>query len=153
MKLGRTTLLRPHCWVCEVRFKTSIPPGPANLEEHHVFPRNAGGTDGPLVSLCDTDHATLHKIADRLHSKKPFKDLLIGREGTAQKRLVWLAAMVVKAEKSVEGDANKLVLNSVKLTRQDTEMLKRLQPLYPKLGRSDILRQALLHLYLAKFPR
>lgn len=118
-----------------------------------MFPRNAGGTDGPLVSLCDTDHATLHKIADRLHSKKPFKDLLIGREGTAQKRLVWLAAMVVKAEKSVEGDANKLVLNSVKLTRQDTEMLKRLQPLYPKLGRSDILRQALLHLYLAKFPR
>jgi len=153
MILGRKTLVLPHCWVCETRFKTSVPPGPANREDHHIFPRNAGGTDGPLVSLCDTDHGNLHNIAKRLHTKKPYDDILIGRNPKAQSKLVWLAAMVVKAERSVEGDSNKLLLNSVKLNPVETEMMKKLQSLYPKMGRSDIFRLALRRLFVEHFRK
>lgn len=149
--LGRKTLVLPNCWVCQVRFKTSVPPGPANKEEHHIFPRNAGGTDGPLVSLCDTDHSTLHKIAKRVQAKKAFRDLLIGRDHQGQQRLVWLALMVVKAEQSVEGDSNKRLRNSVSLSKAETQMMKRLQSAYPKLGRSEIFSLALRRLYKAHF--
>lgn len=149
--LGRKTLVLPHCWVCDSRFKTSTPPGPANKEEHHIFPRNAGGTDGPLVSLCDTDHSTLHKIAKRVQTKRAFRDLLIGRSEQGQKRLVWLALMVVKAEQSVEGDVNKRLVNTVSLSKTETAMMKRLQSIYPKLGRSEIFSLALRRLYTAHF--
>ena len=149
--LGRKTLVLPHCWVCGVRFKTSLPPGPANKEEHHIFPRNAGGTDGPLVSLCDTDHGTLHNIAKRIQGKKTYKDLLIGRDSKGQQKLVWLAVMVVKAEQSVEGDVNKRLQGSVSLSKAEIQMLKRLKSLYPKLGRSEIFSLALRRLYTAHF--
>jgi hypothetical protein len=149
--IGRKTLVLPHCWVCQERFKTSVPPGPANKEEHHIFPRNAGGTDGPLVSLCDRDHSTLHKIAKRVQAKKAFRDLLLGLDHQGEQRLVWLALMVVKAEQLVEGDTNKRLVNTVSLSRGETQMMKRLQSIYPKLGRSEIFSLALRRLYTAHF--
>jgi hypothetical protein len=85
-------------------------------------------------------------------SHKETKGLLIGRESKKQQsKLVWLAAMVVKAEQSAEGDANKLLLNYVKLNQAETEMMKRLQSMFPKLGRSGVFRLALRHFYLSKF--
>ena len=150
--LGRKTLMHPYCWVCGVRFKTSTPPGPANREDHHVFPRNAGGTDGPLVSLCDTDHSTLHKIAHRMHGPKPFVDLLVGRDTIAQRKLVWLAAMVCKAEQSVEGDPNKLLISTVKLTQTEALMLRKLLSVLPNAkGQADVFKIALYNLYKAHF--
>ena len=98
MALGRTTLLGDACWVCGIRFKNSVPPGPAMREDHHIFPRNAGGTDGPQASLCDRHHSCLHKIAQRLKARKDFKDLLVGESQLGAKRLLWLASCVVKAE-------------------------------------------------------
>ena len=152
MKLSRNTLMFDYCWVCNGRFKTSKPPGKHNREDHHIFPRNAGGTDGPLVSLCDSDHRTLHDIAKRLHKRKTYHDLLIGRNASQQKRLVWLGTCVVKAERSTAGDANKLLLNSVKLSPEETKMIVRLQKFYDK-PRSDIFRHALRRLYLTTFHK
>ncbi len=146
MKLERKTLLKDYCWVCQIRFKNSVPPGPGNREDHHIFPRNAGGTDGPLVSLCDSDHRTLHDIAKRLHKAAPYKDLLIGRDSKGQKKLLWLASCVVKAERAAEGQENKLLQNSVKLTAQETMMIQRLQKMLKK-NRSDVFRLGLHRLY------
>lgn len=146
MKLARNTLVFDYCWVCSRRFKTSTPPGPANREDHHIFPRNAGGTDGPLVSLCDSDHKTAHDIANRLHAGKQYADCLIGAQALQAKKLLWLATCIVKAERASETDENKLYLNSVKLTKAETMMLQELQKRYAK-SRSEILRIALRTLY------
>lgn len=151
MNLQRNTLMFDHCFVCETRFKTSVPPGNANREDHHVFPRNAGGTDGPLVSLCDSHHGTIHKIAERLKRKAAFTDLLESSQ-LVNKRLCWLAAFIVKAEASVqEGDPNKHYTNSVQLNQQETQMMKKLQSVYPKLKRGDVFRLALAHFYKQHF--
>lgn len=150
--LRKDTLKGPACWVCKVRFKNSVPPGPANREDHHIFPRNAGGTDGPEVSLCDSHHSTIHKIAQRLHSKKPFQDLLLGEQPTYHKQLLWLASMIVKAEQFAEDDPNKLLRNGVQLTSTEVAMLQQLQKITGK-SRQELLRQSLYLLYQKYFPR
>lgn len=139
------------CWVCNARFKGASPPGNANKEEHHVFPRNAGGTDGPLVFICDSHHATSHKIAERVHRKASFTDLLESSQDI-NKKLCWLASMIVKAEASAENDPNKLLRNSIQLSSAETAMLKKLQTIYPQLGRNGIFRSALLCFYKRHFP-
>lgn len=146
MNLGRDTLLGPACWVCGTRFKNSIPPGPANREDHHIWPRNAGGEEGPLVSLCDSDHATLHKVAKRLHSKAIFADLLAGVGELQGKKLLFLAHQVWKAESAVEGDPNKMLGNSIKLTQEETLMISRLQKMLGK-TRQELLKIGLRLLY------
>lgn len=152
MKLERNSLMFDYCWVCNRRFKTSKPPGPCNREDHHIFPRNAGGTDGPLVSLCDSDHRTLHDIAKRLHKSKPFTDLLaVGYDDSQRKKLTWLATCVVKAERAAANDENKTLLNSVKLTPIETRMMVKLQDHYKK-SRSDLFRAGLKALYQITFP-
>lgn len=150
--LQKDTLLGPACWVCGVRFKTSIPPGPANEERHHIMPRNAGGTDGPEVSLCDRHHATLHKIANRLHRKADYRDLLFGEDPAWLKKILWLAACVVKAELATKDDPNKRFQNSVSLRSEDLEILKRLQAAFPGKGRSELIRVALFQLAKRTFP-
>lgn len=139
------------CWVCGVRFKTSIPPGPALKEEHHVVPRAFGGTDGPTVLLCDTHHATLHKIANKVKSKADFKILLLGEPKDRQQKLCWLASMVVKSEEAVAGDPNKLLRNTVMLTPLETQMMNKLQALYSEKNRSDLFRLGLSLLYKKHF--
>jgi hypothetical protein len=144
--VNRNSLMFDYCWVCTRRFTSSNPSGPANREDHHIWPRNAGGTEGPLVSLCDSDHASLHKIAERIHANKNFKDLLASRPVDQTKKLVWLAMQVVKAEQAVKDDPNKLLRNSVQLNSRETLMLKRLQKLHNK-GRTEIFRAALILMY------
>lgn len=147
---GRKTLMFDFCWVCQARFKTSKPPGPANREDHHVFPRNAGGTDGPLVSLCDTDHTNLHLIARRLHAGKPFTDILIGKDAGQAKKLVWLGAKAYEAEKLFQGDANKQATVIWKPSGAEIEMMHRLGKKLGIRSRSDILSVALSNLYKTK---
>jgi hypothetical protein len=150
--LSKDTLIGPACWVCGARFKTSIPQGSANEERHHIMPRNAGGTDGPEVSLCSTHHGTIHKIASRVHRKAPITDLLAGEEPAWVKKLLWLASCVVKAERATEGDPNKRYQNGISLRPEEIEMIKRLQTIFPGKGRSEIIRAALFHFFRKNFP-
>lgn len=150
MHIGRKTLMLDFCWVCNERFKTSKPPGPANREDHHIFPRNAGGTDGPLVSLCDSDHTNLHLIARRLHAKKPFADVLIGKNKAQAQRLVWLGSKAYEAEKLFQGDDNKQATILFKPSREEIEMLRRLQPILGVTGRLGVISAAIRSLYKIK---
>lgn len=146
MKLGRGDLMFPHCWVCGRRFKSSVPPGPANREDHHICPRNAGGTDGPLVSLCDSHHTGLHKIAERLHRKASYTDLLVGESKSMQQRLMWLAVQVVKSEQQGDTDPDRRFGSSLSLSAQEIQMMKRIQSVTGK-TREEVFRAGLILVY------
>jgi hypothetical protein len=144
----------PHCWVCGVRFSDQKPPGPANREEHHIIPRQAGGSDGPQVSLCDVHHTKLHKIALRLSSSKPHFDLLIGEPDAAKHKLLWLASRVFTAFEVMKNDPNKKVMVLISIDRQKQLMIDRLKKVYPKAkSRESIYDLALTSLYQRHFTQ
>lgn len=149
--LSKKTLISDACWVCGERFKTSVPPGRANREDHHIVPRNAGGTDGPEVSLCDSHHATVHKLAPRLKNRRKYQDLLIGEGTQEMKKLLWLASIIVRSEALVVDDPNKLLRNGVMLNSAETAMMSKLQSMHKGATRSDIFKRALRVLYKQYF--
>jgi hypothetical protein len=142
----------PHCWVCGVRFTDSRPPGPANREEHHIIPRQAGGSDGPTVSLCDGHHTCLHKIALCLKSKRPYFDLVTGESDDSKKKLYWLATTVFNAFEATKNDPNKQVMTLMSLDRRQQIMIDRLRGVYPRLkSREALINLALESLYKKHF--
>lgn len=138
------------CWVCGARFRCATPPGPANLEQHHVVPRNAGGLDGPVVNLCDTHHGVAHKLAQALRRKADTSRLLLGSAESGQKRLLWLAAVILRAEDSVAEDPSKMYGAGLKL---NADGLARLAALQKALGKSrqEVLEIGLNLLYQVTF--
>ena len=153
VKLEQKTLLKDWCWVCGTRFKTSVPPGPANREDHHIVPRNAGGTDGPQVSLCDSHHTVVHKIASRAKTgNNDFISLLAGEPKDQQQKLLWLASVIVRAERQVDQDPNKRFGSSVSLSKQELAMVKRLKSIYPEKTQPEILKLGLYALFRSHFP-
>lgn len=146
------SILLDHCWVCGVRFRDSIPVGPAVREDHHIIPRAAGGADGPTVTLCEAHHQTLHKIALRLTSRKPYFDLLANETEEQRKKLYWLATRVHNAFAAVKNDPNKKAIAMVTLDRRQQEMVSMLAKVYPQLrSREDILNFALEALFAKHF--
>lgn len=101
------------------------------------------------MSLCDTDHTNLHLIAKRLHAKKQFSDILVGCSEERARKLVWLGTKAYQAEKLFGDDSNKMLQSSVRLTKADAEMMKRLQTVLSK-SRNDILIMGLRLLYQSK---
>ncbi len=153
-KLGQKTLLKEWCWVCNKRFKTSVPPGPANREDHHIVPRNAGGTDGPQVSLCDHHHTVVHKIASRAKTgKNVFTDLLLGEPPDQEQKLLWLASVIVRAERFAQNDPNKRFHSGVSLGPQELAMIQRLKAVYPGKTQPELLVLGLYALFRSHFPK
>lgn len=145
-------MILDHCWVCGTRFVDARPPGPALREDHHIIPRAAGGVDGPQVSLCDTHHTKLHKIALRLKSGKPHFDLLTGEDIERQKKLLWLAIRVHEAFNLTKDDPNKKALAILTLDRRRQQQIEQLKLIYPKAkSREAILDLALQSLYNRHF--
>src|SRR5690606_18118779 len=125
--------------------------GPANREEHHVVPRAYGGTDGPLVSLCDGHHTALHKIAVALKSNKPYHQHLT-RDPEQDQKLMYLATVVVNAQAATTGDPNKKTMVVVSLDGVLAEKLKRLSKMYPQVGgRAALVKLAIESLYSKHF--
>ena len=146
------SIVLPCCWVCEKRFTDSNPPGPANKEVHHIIPRQAGGTDGPTVTICDTHHAALHKIALRMKSKKPFHDLIVGDTSVQKQKVIWLASRVHMAFEAAAGDPNKKVVVVMGLNARQQQQIDRLKAVYPSLkSREAIFNLALQNLYAKHF--
>lgn len=142
----------PHCWVCEKRFTDANPPGPANKEVHHIIPQQAGGKDGPTVTICDGHHAALHKIALRMKSNKPFFDLLVGNTTEQKQKVLWLASRVHLAFEAVKNDPNKKVVVVMGLNAKQQLMLDRLKKVYPALkSRESLFTLALENLYNKHF--
>jgi hypothetical protein len=140
----------PHCWVCGRRFSDSG--GSEQREEHHIVPRQAGGTDGPQVSLCDTHHTKVHRIEERMAASKPFFDFLQGEGPEQQKKLIWLATRARNAFALTDDDPNKLKFAQVTIDARKHMMIQKLKKVYPKArSREAILTLALESLYRKHF--
>ena len=116
-----------HCWICEERF-TEFGGPPGNFKHHHhIIPRSSGGVDGPTVSIDDSHHTAVHRIAERMWSNKPHFEFLT-RSKAANKRLLQLAIHIVEARAATEKDPNKVVMvpftPSPERLRQLTELKK-----------------------------
>jgi len=147
------TITLPHCWVCGDRFN-DLPasPGTAMREEHHVIPRAAGGTDGPTVSLCETHHQMLHKVAMGKDAKRylfhPLIQALPNRE--QQNKVVYLATVVHNAFKATKDDPNKQRKVIVTVDQELSTQLQQLNTIYKK-GNEALLKYALAELYKRHF--
>jgi hypothetical protein len=142
----------PFCWVCGVRFTDSLPPGPANKEVHHIIPRAAGGSDGPTVTICETHHGKLHKIANCMSSGKPHFSFVSDETPEQKQKLYWLASRVFNAFQLTDDDPNKQVMVIMNLDRKQQLMIDRLRKVYPKArGREALLAFALDSLYSKHF--
>jgi hypothetical protein len=126
-----------------MRFKSSTPPGPAVKNEHHIFPRNAGGEEGPLVSLCVNHHSLLHAIAKRMQSHKPFTDLLAGEPPYTLRKTLWLAQKVVEAEATFEDDPDKHLGVGFKLSTEEVAILDALRKQFGNVSRKQIVLMGL----------
>lgn len=146
------SLVLDYCYVCGTRFTDVRPPGTANREEHHIIPRQAGGADGPTVSLCDGHHAVLHKIASRMSSGKPHFDLVTGESDANKQKLYWLASRVYNAFQLVKNDPNKKVMVIMTLDRKQQTVIDQLSKIYPRAkSREAVLTLALESLYKKHF--
>lgn len=141
-----------HCWVCSVRFRDVVPPGPAHREEHHIIPRAYGGADGPTVSLCDAHHTLLHKVAVALINDKSTFTLLRTEPRENHMKVMWLASRVVNAHLATKNDPNKAASVMLTLNLKHRTMVDRLKKVYPKArGRAAVLEIALENLYRRHF--
>lgn len=134
-------LFLDHCWVCNVRFATANPPGPANEQRHHIIPRAFGGEDGPQVSLCDGHHVKLHRMAEIL--PKPVGHLVAGEPAERTKKLMWLALQVANAKKAAMSDPNKHVMHTLSLSPKYRDMLDKLKPVLGVRSREAVILHAI----------
>ncbi len=138
------------CWVCNEKFVGRG--GTSICEEHHIVPRAYGGTDGPTVSLCDTHHSKLHRIAVCLKTKKPFFEILRNEGPDTTKKLLYLANAVYNAELVTRNDPNKAASAILSLNAKHKEMIDRLRKVYPQAkSREALLLLALEALHARHF--
>lgn len=142
-----------YCWVCGVRFNDlTTNPGPANREEHHIIPRAYGGSDGPVVSLCDSHHTALHKMAVALASGKPYFQHLNGHSRDQQNKLLFLATRVRDAEAATRNDPNKKASVVLSLDAATASKLDALKKVYPQArSRAGVIKVAIDVLYNRTF--
>jgi len=143
------TINLPYCWVCKVKFVQHG--GTEQPEHHHVIPQNAGGANGPTVSICDTDHTKAHHIAIAIKGKKPYYTLIQGLEEDRIKKLMYLASMIVNAELATKDDPNKSAMAVLTLDRRQKEMIDKLKAVYNVSSREKVLSLALEKLYNRHF--
>lgn len=117
------TIVLPYCWVCE---------GDVNLHQHHVIPRNAGGTNGPTVTLCSGCHDGVHDLA-RILGPKAKLEVWLPRLAdyvstwTTQKRKIramYLARIIRNSEALSSSSPNKTVKYSGNLSGPTSRKLK-----------------------------
>ena len=60
-----------------------------------------------MVSLCDTHHSKLHKVAYAIMGRRSFASVLLGEDDERKKKICWLASLVVKAEALTKDDPNR----------------------------------------------
>lgn len=142
-----TSKILPYCWICEERFVDSG--GKALREDHHLVPRAYGGVDGPVVSICDPHHQRVHAIANKLLHNKEYKHLL--ENPSYDQKMLWLASIIVRAQRSVKDDPNKKALVTLSLTGVQQEKLTALCRKL-KMNRAKALAFLLEEGYVRHFP-
>lgn len=137
------------CWVCGTKFLRSG--GQAIEESHHIIPRAYGGEDGPEVTLCETHHGILHRIASCLVRKKPYFMFVKGESKVAAEKLVWLGSQAANAEIQMKNDPNKSQSVLVFIDYTQKQQLEKLKAVYPNEGREKLMQRALHFLYHKHF--
>lgn len=144
------SIVLDHCWVCAAKFTDNG--GTETREEHHIIPRAYGGEEGPTVTLCDTHHSKLHRIAVCLKTGKPFFNFLQGESPDRNKKLLYLANAVHNAELATRNDPNKAASAVLSLGARHKEMIEQLKKVYPQAkSREAIMLLALEHLHRKHF--
>lgn len=115
-----------------------------------MVPRAYGGVDGPTVSLCDSHHTALHRIALKLEKGKPYSEFLTNNR-VFDKKLIWLASIVVNAKHYAGDDPNKPTPILLVAKGDTKKKLKQLKTLYPKASYSDVIEYAVAQLYSKHF--
>ena len=148
--LPQESIKLEYCWVCDETF-TEFGGRPSFFKhDHHLVPRAYGGVDGPTVSLCDSHHTTLHQMALRMYSNKPHFDLLT-RNPVYDRKLLWLASLVVNARHLTENDPNKPLVLHVVADKNFKSKLKALKTVFPKSSYTVLIRYAVEQLYRKHF--
>lgn len=120
----------------------------------YVIPKAYGGTDGPLVSLCETHHGKLHKIALCLENGSPHFQLVQTETDAEKQKLYWLATCVYNAKMATKKDPNKTSLVMMRLKGPQVRMIDKLKKVYPQAkSREAVLALALQALYQRAFPQ
>ena len=145
------SVILPHCWVCEVKFVGSG--GTEQRHDHHVFPQAYGGVDGPEVSVCDSHHSKLHRIAECLIYEKPYHQFLRGESQERVKKLLYLATRIHQMYLVVKNDPNKATSTTMTLTARSQKMIDQLKPVLGVRSREAVLLKALEALYSRHFVR
>ena len=148
----KASIVLDHCWVCLARFVGDG--GTEQREDHHIIPRAYGGTDGPTVTLCDTDHTRAHRIADCIKAEKTFHTYTKGLDSDRVNKLVWLATQIQNAYLALGNDPNKMARAMVALNQRHRLMVDQLKKVYPKAkSREAVLLFALESLHAKHFGK
>ena len=87
--------------------------GTASTDEHHIVPQNAGGTDGPTVSLCANCHNAIHVAARRMRSGKSGEEFLAHLDDESRQRAATLVKCIIIAENNRSEDSHRPMLTVV----------------------------------------
>ena len=142
------SMILDHCWVCNEKF---APKGTAQEEQHHIVPRAYGGSDGPIVSLCDTCHTRLHKAALCIEAKKPVFPFINGLTQDQQQRLLYLSTCVVNAKLATKDDPNKCAVVTLQLTKKETDCIDKLKKALGVKSRMAVIKAAIFAEYNRRF--
>lgn len=141
------------CWVCEKKFPEFGGTQHDLVQEfHHIIPRAYGGLDGPTVSLCSGHHTTLHDIATRLISGRPYYEFLT-KDPLVDKRLLYLATRVQTAHATFSKDPNKRLMMVASITKDEASMMEALYTKYNVRSREALFHHILKEAYDRHFPR
>ena len=144
------SMILDHCWICGAKF---APKGPAQEEQHHIVPRAYGGSDGPVVSLCDTCHTRLHKAALAIESNNPVFQFTTGLNQDQIQKLLYLSTCVVNAKLATKNDPNKRSVVVLQFTGKETEQLDALKKVLGAKSRMAVIKAAIFALYNKHFTQ
>ena len=131
----------PRCYACRELFIDTSPQGSKVRHGHHIIPRAYGGSNGPVVDLCNEDHDLLHRLAEKVLAGKLTQAGVeaLAQDATHRSTLVWLVGRVVSAARLVKYDPNKRGQISVVLTAEQSKKLDDLKKFFNRSSRTATL--------------
>ena len=146
------------CFACGNPFLDTSAQGWKIRHGHHVIPRAAGGSNGPVVDICNEDHDLTHRLAEKAlggkltdTSLKEFiREYSNGVEHAS--KLYWLVSRVVLAFTATKNDPNKKVLVSVSLSAKLAEKLDTLAVVTGRKSRHATLEFLIESAYRSSVP-
>ncbi len=142
------TLKLDSCWCCVSK---------VSLDEHHVVPREYGGSKGPTVTLCGNCHKLVHRVASNVWSQRTKTDKktvvasrLKDYTGDKQK-ITYLVDVILRARAATATTPQQKAVNVV--VKLNPDQRRRFQELKKVLGKTnhDLVIHALNDLYQRTF--